>query len=251
MRRLFLGILAAALLALPGQAAGQMPQDQFELGNTAYAEGDYEGAISHYRAILDSGLTNSNLYYNLGNAYIKAGQKGRGIVHYERALRIDPLDSQTRENLEWVRLRLEDKITARGVSWIARQFKGFLNLLSLRGALRTVLTLNVLFFGFAILALFKTGARKRFKPFLWITGLVFVLTVSLAGVQAARAKVKDGVIVAPEVKVRFAPLGKGQVAFTLHDGASCEIRAKVFSWVRVRLADGKSGWLEEKDIEEI
>ena len=39
--------------------------------------------------------------FNLANAEFRLGHLGRAILHYERALRLDPTDSEIRANLEY------------------------------------------------------------------------------------------------------------------------------------------------------
>ena len=49
------------------------------------------------------------MYYNLGNATIRADKPGMAVVSYERALRLDPSGDDIRTNLEFVRSHIADK----------------------------------------------------------------------------------------------------------------------------------------------
>ncbi|MBR6124781.1 BatE protein, partial [Candidatus Saccharibacteria bacterium] len=40
-------------------------------GEKAYNEGDFERAVDEWRTCADNGIENSDLYYNLGNAYFR------------------------------------------------------------------------------------------------------------------------------------------------------------------------------------
>jgi tetratricopeptide (TPR) repeat protein len=226
-------------------------QRPFDQGNTAYDEGRYQDAIMHYTTLLESGVANGTVHYNLGNAYVKLGRKGRGIVEYERALRRDPSDSMARQNLEWVQLQIEDKIIPRGGSWISKKLKQWLAIWHIQLSWTLVSIANVCFFLLAALAVHFKSYRLRIKPFLWSVGWILIISVLWVAAQSMQANVKEGVVVMNEVPVRFAPSGQGQIAFTLHDGTACEIRSELPGWVRVRIADGKVGWLESQAIEEI
>lgn len=67
----------------------------------AYKAGDYEVAIRLWEQAKDKDGGNAALFYNLGNAYTKAGDQGGAVLNYEKALRIDPSNKQARENLRY------------------------------------------------------------------------------------------------------------------------------------------------------
>ncbi|GAH77672.1 unnamed protein product, partial [marine sediment metagenome] len=71
----------------------------FRKGNALYKEGKYEDAIEQYRKIIDGGILNGNLFYNLGNAYFRKGKIGYAILYYEKALKFLPRDRELNENL--------------------------------------------------------------------------------------------------------------------------------------------------------
>ena len=52
-------------------SAYEGPLKLFKDGNQAIIKGNYNDAIKHYEAIIASGYENSDLYYNLGNAYFR------------------------------------------------------------------------------------------------------------------------------------------------------------------------------------
>ena len=79
------------------------PQTAFFRANTLYTQGQYAEAVEAYEAVLQSGLASGNVYFNLGNAYFKAGQVGRAILSYERARRFLPSDPDLAANLGFAR----------------------------------------------------------------------------------------------------------------------------------------------------
>src|SRR4029077_16225226 len=64
-----------------------------------YAEGKFSDAAQKYQALADSGIKNWTLEYNLGNAYYRAGQIGKAILHYERAFRMNSNQNDLLYNL--------------------------------------------------------------------------------------------------------------------------------------------------------
>src|SRR5690606_15485144 len=72
----------------------------FEKANSAYNGGAYETAISNYEQILENGETSAALYYNLANSYYKLNNLAPSIYYYEKALQLNPNDSDIKNNLE-------------------------------------------------------------------------------------------------------------------------------------------------------
>ena len=74
----------------------------FQQGNDFYKKGNYPQAVASYRKILDSGVKNAKVFYNLGNAYFKNNEIGRAVLSYKRAYKLSPGDSDIKFNLEYV-----------------------------------------------------------------------------------------------------------------------------------------------------
>ena len=78
-------------------------------GDSAYMNKDYHKAITLYEDALKSEGVSAAILYNLGNTYYKAGNNGKAILCYERALMLDPNDNDIITNLNLVRNNLIDK----------------------------------------------------------------------------------------------------------------------------------------------
>ena len=90
-------------------------------GDSAYIKEDYTAAIQIYEALLKNGEA-AEVYYNLGNSYYKIGEIAKAVLNYERALLLQPGNSDIRANLEVARAKTIDKVEAIPevffVSWI-------------------------------------------------------------------------------------------------------------------------------------
>ncbi len=82
----------------------------FSQGNQAMIEKEYEDAIQAYESILELEYENSNLYYNLGNAYYRLNYIGQSIWAYMNALRINPRDKDAKHNLAVAKAKSIDRI---------------------------------------------------------------------------------------------------------------------------------------------
>ncbi|MCU1277516.1 MAG: tetratricopeptide repeat protein, partial [bacterium] len=68
----------------------------FRRGNDAYFHGRYQEAVDAYEQVVALGVLSADLFYNLGNAYLKVEQLGPAIYNYERALELDPSQDDVR-----------------------------------------------------------------------------------------------------------------------------------------------------------
>ena len=71
----------------------------FDVGLKAYNQEKWLDDIAQWESIASSSQTSAELEYNLGNAYFRQGSIERSILHYERALKLNPNDDDARKNL--------------------------------------------------------------------------------------------------------------------------------------------------------
>jgi SH3-like domain-containing protein len=63
---------------------------------------------------------------------------------------------------------------------------------------------------------------------------------------------KGAIVVSPSVTVKSTPAKNGTDLFVLHEGTKVDITdASMRGWLGIRIADGKEGWVERKQLEEI
>ncbi len=68
---LFIG----AVPAVRGDAAAS-----FDAANKLYEQGKYPAAIESYRKMIQAGNVSASVYFNLGNAFFKAGRAGEAVA---------------------------------------------------------------------------------------------------------------------------------------------------------------------------
>src|ERR1700746_807661 len=76
---------------------------EFEKANQEFAQGEFKEAISGYEALIRGGQSSANVFYDLGNAYFRAGDFGRAILNYERALALERHHPEATANLQIAR----------------------------------------------------------------------------------------------------------------------------------------------------
>jgi hypothetical protein len=85
--------------------------------------------------------------------------------------------------------------------------------------------------------------------------LFFILSVafiSLAVKQSSKEQQSDSaILMVTNSFVKSAPDANGNDLFMLHEGVKFQILDRVGEWSKIRLADGKVGWLERSNYEKI
>jgi hypothetical protein len=71
-----------------------------ELFDSATSPDDYRASARELESILADGVQSGAVYYNLGNAYYRAGEYGRAILNYRKAKPFRPRDPYLESNLQ-------------------------------------------------------------------------------------------------------------------------------------------------------
>ncbi len=253
-----LPLVIACLLFFAAIPLAAQPADgtaeRFAEGNRLYAAGDYEGALSSYLALRESGQRSGELFYNIGNAYYKLGRLGEAILYYERALKYMPQDEDLLTNLQLARLSITDKITPLPELFYQRLWRSLKYAMTFTGW-KTAAYIFYILLGvwLSIRVLFRNRIiRKLSKPliFMLFTAAALSFWISIS-VSRDLESANTGIILAKEVSVRSSPTEEGTALFSLHEGAKVWIKRRSEGWSEIRIADGKTGWLPQNSYEVI
>ena len=238
--------LVSCLLPLSSHALTKADAD------SSYVRGEYQQAIKEYESLLKNGAS-ADLYYNLGNAYYRTENITKAVLNYERALLLSPSDRDIRFNLQMARSKTIDKITPEQEMFFITWYRSLVNLASVDGWARTALWALALAIVLALLYLFSDRIWLRKVGFFGALFLIaiFVFSNIFAHQQKELLVNRKGAIVtASSVTVKSTPDKKGTDLFILHEGTKVTITdSSMREWKGVRLADGKEGWIETKQIE--
>ena len=106
-----------------------------------------------------------------------------------------------------------------------------------------------------ILAYFfsRSAVQQRVSFFSGVGFLVLLLlTIVLLTVKMNKEfNVKDGIIVEVSVTVKSSPDNSSKDEFIIHEGLKVRLEDKVDDWVKIRLDDGKIGWIYENNVGQI
>jgi len=239
-------LLLLLLLPLTATAVTKAEAD------SAYAQGHYQQAARDYEALLKKGVS-TDLYYNLGNAYYRMDEMPRAVLNYERALLLSPGDADVRFNLQMARSKTVDKITPESEMFFVTWYHSLINLTSVDGWAQMALIALAVAIVLALLYLFASPVWMRKVGFF---GALLMLVLFVAANFFAYAQKQSfvrrsgAIIMAPAVTVKSTPAEQGTDLFILHEGTRVDITdGTMRQWKRIRLADGKEGWIETSQIE--
>ena len=128
---------------LPAHARSDKNTDAgyiFYKGNTLYEQGSYADAISEYSKLLGQDIESGHLFYNMGNAYFKKGELGQAILHYEKAKRLIPRDSDLKLNYKFALSQINADTAKISASLIEKIF-GVLGFWDLPNSIKLILLL--------------------------------------------------------------------------------------------------------------
>ena len=94
--------------------------NELALSDPTRARELYGAAALKFEYLLEQGYTNGRFYGNLANTYFLAGDIGRSVLNYRRALRFLPGDKELTESLAYVRTQRVDLFILDDVSRIKR-----------------------------------------------------------------------------------------------------------------------------------
>lgn len=244
-------LLVCSLLVLITNINTSPISSRIDEANTYYREGSYEKAIEIYESLVEEGYLGVSLFYNLGNTYYRVGKIGYSILYYEKALKLDPSDDDIKHNLDFAYLSTIDRIQPLPRFFLFDWWEGLLGLFSANGWAYLVFFSYLAMLTF-IGAYFLSRTIKQQKIFFFSglgTLLLLAIIISLLVVKINRdATLISGVIVEQVVTVKFSPDLQSTDSFIIHEGLKVNLEDKLDEWVKIRLADGKVGWIQNNYV---
>ena len=225
--------------------------NELAIANTLFDKGDYSSAILKYNEIIENGDISAEVYYNLGNTYLRVDSLPASILNYERALRLDPGDNDILNNLEIARGKVEDQVAIIPEFFLISIWKRFcLSLTANSWASMSILLLMILV-GLYYLKAYK-GLNMRSRYRLAIIGLLtFCLLISLlAGFARKNMDTnKNSGIVFVETFMKSGPDSRSDDLKLMHPGYKVFILDTLNGWIKVRTEDREEGWIEPESIQ--
>ncbi len=248
-RYIFSVILLAMSLMLSAQTTAETALE-------AYRSEDYKQSIELYERVVAQGLSenreSAEIYYNLGNAYFRNGETAKAILNYERALLLNPGDSDTRHNLRFARTRIEDKIDTSDSFFLTNWINGLQNAFNSNTWASAAIGLFLLFLACVATFLFVRVLWLRKTAF--YTGIVLLVLVIVANAFSFRQKDSrvhrnTAIVMAASASIMNSPDANSRELFRLHEGTKVKLNKTDGNWYEIEIANGSVGWTSKENIE--
>ena len=210
----------------------------------------FRRAHEEFQAVVDAGIDNGQLYFNLGNTHLRLGEIGLAIADYRRAERLIPGDQRLRANLRFARSLTRDHIEPSGKQTFLRTVFFW----HYSCPPRTRKTAAMIGYGLFWLFLSVRVLWPRVKvgyPALVCLALWMILGASVALDLPSQSGSAGGVLVKDDIVVRKGN-GEGydpQFSQPLHEGVEFKVIEQRGGWLRIELADGNQGWVRVREVE--
>jgi len=234
-------------------AFAQNIDERFFNANNYYNNSKYLESINVYESILAEGWESNNLYYNLGNAYFRQNMIGQAIWAYNKALKINPRNSDVNNNLEIVNARIKDRIILPDEFFLVKSYMNFKSSYNLNEWLiigSITIFFSVILFLLSKLYIFDNVILDRL-----ILGLI-ILAMIEHGIILDRffdeSDNKIGIIIDNEVDTYSGPFyGDNTILFKVNEGTKVKINQSQNNWIEIILLDGNRGWVPLDKIRQI
>jgi len=229
----------------------QSNTELFEQANELYRGENYVEAIGIYEKIEASGLVSSELYYNLGNSYYKINKVAPSIYNLEKSLLINPQNKDAVNNLIFANRMTIDAIEELPKTFFQNLESDVIEQLSFNQWAYLVVGFSILmslFFLFFYFSYIPTRKRAYFLVSI-ISGVFLVVTLFFTFKQHDTSiSTIEAIVFDEKVSVKSAPLISGLEVFELHEGLKVWILDEVDVWKKIKLADGKTGWIQSDSL---
>jgi tetratricopeptide (TPR) repeat protein len=219
---------------------------QFTKANQEYAQGHFKEAISGYEALVRDGQWSANVFYDLGNAYFRAGDFGRAILNYERALALERHHPEAMANLQIARDEAHALETQ--PAWPDRYLQfASINQYSITAAIAFWIGM------FCALSLIFTHRRRRPTVVLLALSLVVVAVAVFAIYQLDYGSKGRAlaVVTGNNVQARIATADTANSVLALPPGSEIKILSTRGDWIYAALPNNLRGWIPAKSAEQV
>ncbi len=232
--------------------------------DSAYNNEDYILAAQLYQQAIDSEGLSSELYYNLGNSYFRQGKLGKAIINYERALKIDPSNSDAETNLNFVKTRITDA-PEDDSSFLSNLHSSIVSTFSPDAWAWLTFVVFLVLCGTIALYIFSGNIMLRKTGFFggFVVLIVFIYLMVISS-QTSRAPFTHdtAVVIVPTTNLSSTPRtpkNKTEKTVSVHEGTKVEIVDSVLTpddpvagkWYNVKINNSTRAWVNAADVEKI
>jgi len=246
-------IIVIALIIFSNGLLAQV-DSLFAKANKLYQNEKYSEALIAYQEIEKHNIDSDDLFYNMANTYYRMNKIAPAIYYYEKVLLQSPSHSDAQFNLAFAKRMTIDNIEPLPKTLFQKFNQSFI----LNFTYNTWAWLAVgLAFLFAVLfLLFHFSYSSTHKRLYFITSFISALLALMTILITYQnykytAFNKEAIVFTQKTEVKTAPTMASEVSFELHEGTKVKILESLDNWKKIKIADGKIGWMIGDDLKEL
>ena len=232
----------------------QTSDELFSNANDFYKNGQYSKAIQLYLNIEKQGVESDDLFFNLGNSYYKLNKVAPSIYYYEKALKLNPIHEDASINLAFAKRMTIDIVEDLPKSFLQRFSSAVIQKLTYdTWAILGVVASFLAAFLF-LMYYFSYSPKQKILYFNTTILMFFVMLVMVVFAFSnydITQKSRSAIVFSLKSDIKNSPSIDGEEVFELHEGTKVYILDELSNWKKIKLADGKIGWINAADIKEI
>lgn len=218
----------------------------FNKANADFAAGKFQDAINGYEQVVASRNLSANLFYNLGNAFYRAGDTGKAILNYERALALEPHHPETEANLRLAREQ------SRALELRQRTFDRYIGVATAKQyTVVSAIAFWIVAFGIASVIFARRKSLLRGMLVVLAT-LIFVAAATAACLlEAGPRGANIGIVTGKAVEARLATADSAGSVLALPPGSEVKILSTRGDWLYAFLPNESRGWIRANAVEAV
>ena len=223
----------------------------FEQANALYNDGNYTEALNKYTSILEQDEHSAELYFNIANAHYKLNNVAPSIYYYEKALLLKPNDKEILNNIAYARNMTIDAIEIVPEVGFSRLIKNATNTMVFDNWAKVSVVLVIFFVFLFLMYYFSHSTSKKRLAFITSVSSLILAFIALAfafNSYGLEQKNQPAIVFAQESQIKSEPNLRSTESFKLHEGTKVQVIDTVSNWKKIKLADGKTGWVSNDDI---
>lgn len=232
----------------------QTANELFDNANDFYKNGKYQEAILAYEKIEKTDKVSSELYYNLANCYYKLNKVAPSIYNYEKALQLNPSNSDAKNNLIIANRLTLDRIEELPTTVFQKINKNYLQKLTYNTWAVLCIVFSILASALFLLFYFAENPTQK-RTYFTTSSISFILLAIVLFITYSQynqtIKKVEAIVFTEEINVTNEPTATANRIFSLHEGTKVMIIDAVDNWKKIKLIDGKTGWITSENLKEL
>jgi len=218
--------------------------NNFDHANLLYSKKDFSNALKIYKDLLDNGYDNFQINYNIGCCYFEQKKIGEARYYFERSLYYRPFENDVFFNLNIIYNKIDNPHVGEHTIMTRR----IIYFIPMKIVIVLIIIFQFLTIVFLVLTYLINTKRKYFFILFTIT-LIFTLFFTFTFfIQYKIYNIKYFVTTAEKSNLYVIPDDTETLLTSVNIGTSGIIIEEVDDYIRIKLKDGITGWLEKNKV---